>query len=228
MPDKKEFKSFAKHHLGICDSSVGGHISEQVKGMTRTVIEERPQQFREVDVFSLLIKNRIVFLGTEINSNVANTVAAQLLFLESVAPKKEITLYINSPGGSVYDGLAIYDTMQYISSPVATACIGLAASMGLVLLAGGARGSRTALPNARMMMHQPLGKAQGQMSDMEITVKEVVKTAEDLYKILSRHTGQPIDTIRKDSNRDYWMRTPEAKEYGIIDQALTYSAKEDQ
>jgi ATP-dependent Clp protease protease subunit len=219
MVNKNEFKKFATKHLGISDATVDKYVSE-VEGMTRSVIEERPQPFREIDVFSRLIMERIIFLGMPVGSEVANVVTAQLLFLESIAPKKSITLYLNTPGGSVYDGLAIYDTMQYISSPVGTTCVGLAASMGAVLLAGGEPGKRFSLPHSRIMIHQPLGRTQGQMADMEIAVQEITKLGEDLYGILSRHTGQSLETVRRDANRDYWMRALEAKEYGLIDDIL--------
>jgi len=220
MLDKKEFKKYATKHLGLREELLDHHIGE-VENMTRTVIEERPKPFREIDVFSRLIMNRIIFLGSTIDDNVANVVTAQLLFLESVGPEKQITLYINSPGGSVYDGLAIYDTMQYVKSAISTACIGLAASMGAVLLAGGAKGLRAALPHSRIMIHQPLGKAQGQMIDMEISVKQILALGEDLYKILAEHTGQTFETIQQDANRDYWMRANEAKNYGLIDKILS-------
>lgn len=216
---KEEFKKFATQHLGKPTELIDTQIAK-IEGMTRSVIEERPRPFREIDVFSRLIMNRIIFLGTGINGEVANVVTAQLLFLESVAPEKEITLYINSPGGSVYDGLAIYDTMQYISSSISTVCVGLAASMAAVLLTGGTKDKRAALPHSRIMIHQPLGKAQGQMADMEITVKQIIAIGEDLYAILAKHTGQPLDTIRKDANRDYWMRASEAQTYGLIDNVL--------
>lgn len=220
MLNKKEFKKYATKHLHLREELIDAHIGE-VENMTRTVIEERPRPFREIDVFSRLIMNRIIFLGSSIDDNVANVVTAQLLFLESVGPEKQITLYINSPGGSVYDGLAIYDTMQYVKSPISTACIGLAASMGAVLLAGGEKGMRAALPHSRIMIHQPLGKAQGQMVDMEISVKQILELGKDLYKILAKHTGQPFDTIQQDANRDYWMRASEAKSYGLIDKILS-------
>ena len=220
MLDKQAFKKYATKHLGLREELLDHHIGE-VEGMTRTVIEERPKPFREIDVFSRLIMNRIIFLGSAIDDKVANVVTAQLLFLESVNPEKQITLYINSPGGSVYDGLAIYDTMQYVKSPISTACIGLAASMGAVLLTGGEKGLRAALPHSRIMIHQPLGKAQGQMVDMEISVKQILALGEDLYKILAEHTGQDFATIQQDANRDYWMRAHEAKSYGLIDKILS-------
>jgi ATP-dependent Clp protease protease subunit len=188
--------------------------------MTRSVIEERPMNFREVDVFSRLMADRIIFMGLPVDDNIANIIVAQLLFLESADPKKDILMYLNSPGGSVYAGLGIYDTMQYVRPDVATVCTSLAASMGAVLLAGGASGKRSALPHARVMIHQPSGGAQGQSVDMEITVREIVKLRQELYEILAHHTGQTVEQIELDSNRDNWMRAEEAKTYGLIDEVL--------
>jgi ATP-dependent Clp protease protease subunit len=177
--------------------------------------------FREVDVFSRLMADRIIFFGMPVDDQIANIVVAQLLFLESADPKKDILMYINSPGGSVYAGMGIYDTMQYVRPDVATVCTSLAASMGAVLLAGGAAGKRAALPHARIMIHQPSGGAQGQSTDIEITAREIVKLREELYEILANHTGQTIEKIEADSDRDKWMRSYEAKEYGLIDEVLT-------
>ncbi|MBC8156139.1 MAG: ATP-dependent Clp protease proteolytic subunit [Bacteroidetes bacterium] len=188
--------------------------------MTRAVIEERPMNFREVDVFSRLMADRIIFMGTGVDDNIANIVVAQLLFLESADAKKDILMYINSPGGSVYAGLGIYDTMQYVRPDVATVCTSLAASMGAVLLAGGAAGKRSALPHARIMIHQPSGGAQGQSVDIEITAREIVKLREELYEIMAHHTGKTSEQIDKDSDRDNWFRAEEAKEYGLIDEVL--------
>ncbi|MBC5993356.1 ATP-dependent Clp protease proteolytic subunit [Pontibacter sp. SD6] len=189
--------------------------------MTRSVIEERPTNFREIDVFSRLIMDRIIFLGTQVDDFIANIITAQLLFLESADAKKDILLYINSPGGSVYAGLGIYDTMQYVSPDVATICTGLAASMGAVLLAGGAPNKRSALPHARVMIHQPMGGAQGQASDIEITAREILKLKKELYEILAQHSGKTYQEVYDNSDRDYWMRAEEAKEYGLIDEVLT-------
>jgi ATP-dependent Clp protease, protease subunit len=189
--------------------------------MTRSVIEERPTNFREIDVFSRLIMDRIIFLGTQVDDFIANIITAQLLFLESADAKKDILLYINSPGGSVYAGLGIYDTMQYVSPDVATICTGLAASMGAVLLAGGAKNKRSALPHARIMIHQPMGGAQGQASDIEITAREILKLKKELYEILADHSGKSYQEVYDNSDRDYWMRAEEAKEYGLIDEVLT-------
>ena len=173
-----------------------------------------------MDVFSRLMMDRIIFLGTGVNDQMANIIQAQLLFLESVDNKKDIQIYLNSPGGSVYAGLGIYDTMQYISPDVATICTGMAASMGAVLLCAGAHGKRTALPHSRVMIHQPSAGTQGMASDMEIALKEVLKMKEELYEIIAKHSGQPFEKVEKDSDRDYWMKADEAKEYGMIDEVL--------
>ncbi len=201
--------------------TVDGYVNHTVENMTRAIIEERPMNFREVDVFSRLMADRIIFFGMPVDDQIANIVVAQLLFLESADPKKDILMYINSPGGSVYAGMGIYDTMQYVRPDVATVCTSLAASMGAVLLAGGAAGKRAALPHARIMIHQPSGGAQGQSTDIEITAREIVKLREELYEILANHTGQTIEKIEADSDRDKWMRSYEAKEYGLIDEVLT-------
>ncbi|MCA6079257.1 ATP-dependent Clp protease proteolytic subunit [Fulvivirga sp. 1062] len=188
--------------------------------MTQYVIEERPGNFRAIDVFTRLISDRIIFLGMGVDSQIANIITAQLLFLESSDPKKDIIMYINSPGGSVYDGLGIYDTMQYVNPEVATICTGMAASMAAVLMCSGAKGKRAALPHARIMIHQPSGGMQGQSRDMEITLKQMQELRKDLYEILAKHTGQKYNKIEQDSDRDYWMRATEAKEYGLIDEVL--------
>ncbi len=225
MLDKNEFRKYAIGHRGV-NGTAFDQYTQFVENMTRSVIEERPTNFREIDVFSRLIMDRIIFLGTGVDDHIANIITAQLLFLESVDSKKDILLYINSPGGSVYAGLGIYDTMQYISPDVGTICTGLAASMGAVLLAGGADGKRAALPHSRIMIHQPSGGMQGQSSDMEITVKQILELKNELYEILSKHSGQSIDKIEKDSDRDYWMRADVAKEYGLVDEVLTKKVKE--
>ena len=198
---------------------------EKVENMTRSVIEERPTNFREIDVFSRLMMDRIIFLGMGIEENIANIITAQLLFLESVDSKKDILLYINSPGGSVYAGLGIYDTMQYVSPNVATICTGMAASMGAILLAGGTKNKRSALKHSRVMIHQPSGGMQGQSTDMEITLKQMQELRKDLYNILANHTGKSFNEIQKDSDRDKWMRADEAKKYGIIDEILIRKPK---
>lgn len=219
MLDKKEFRAYAVKDRGISGTSIDRY-TDQVESMTRTVIEERPTHFREIDVFSRLIMDRIIFLGMPVDDHIANIIIAQLLFLESVDAKKNVILYINSPGGVVYPGLGVYDTMHYIKPEVHTICTGLAASLGAVLLAGGAPGKRSALPHARIMIHQPLGGAQGQTSDMEITIKQMLEIKKDLYQILSKHTGKSHKEIEKHADRDYWMRALQAKEYGIIDEVL--------
>ncbi|MEL6559766.1 MAG: ATP-dependent Clp protease proteolytic subunit [Bacteroidota bacterium] len=220
MINKEELRKFSVKHQGISGSTFDNY-ADRVQNMTRAVIEERPGRFAEIDVFSRLIMDRIIFLGTGVDENIANIITAQLLFLESADPKKDILLYINSPGGSVYAGLGIYDTMNYVNPDVATICTGMAASMGAVLLAGGAENKRSALPHSRVMIHQPSGGMQGQSRDMEITLKQMQELRKDLYTILSNHTGKSYDDIEKDSDRDYWMRASEAKEYGLIDEVLT-------
>ena len=221
MNHGNEFRKYAVHHLGMNGLTVDGYMNHTIDNMTRSVIEERPMNFREVDVFSRLMADRIIFMGTGVDDNIANIIVAQLLFLESADAKKDILMYINSPGGSVYAGLGIYDTMQYVRPDVATVCTSLAASMGAVLLAGGAAGKRSALPHARVMIHQPSGGAQGTSVDIEITTREIVKLRHELYEILANHTGQSADQIAIDSDRDKWLRAYEAKEYGLIDEVLT-------
>ncbi len=221
MNHGQEFRKYAVKHLGMSGLTVDGYVNHTVENMTRAIIEERPMNFREVDVFSRLMADRIIFFGMPVDDQIANIVVAQLLFLESADPKKDILMYINSPGGSVYAGMGLYDTMQYVRPDVATVCTSLAASMGAVLLAGGAAGKRAALPHARIMIHQPSGGAQGQSVDIEITAREIVKLREELYEILANHTGQTIQQIEADSDRDKWMRAFEAKEYGLIDEVLT-------
>ncbi|UII35067.1 ATP-dependent Clp protease proteolytic subunit [Fulvivirga ulvae] len=188
--------------------------------MTQYVIEERPGNFRAIDVFTRLISDRIIFLGMGVDDQIANIITAQLLFLESSDPKKDIIMYINSPGGSVYAGLGIYDTMQYVNPEVATICTGMAASMAAVLMASGDKGKRAALPHSRIMIHQPSGGMQGQSRDMEITLKQMQELRKDLYEILAKHTSQKYEKIEQDSDRDYWMRAQEAKDYGLIDEVL--------
>lgn len=221
----QEFRKFAVHGMGLNGLTVDGYVNHtvenlKVENMTRAVIEERPMNFREVDVFSRLMADRIIFMGMGVDDNIANIIVAQLLFLESADPRKDILMYINSPGGSVYAGLGIYDTMQYVRPDVATVCTSLAASMGAVLLAGGAAGKRSALPHARVMIHQPSGGAQGQSVDIEITAREIVKLRNELYTILANHTGKTPEQIEKDSDRDNWFKADEAKEYGLIDEVL--------
>lgn len=226
MFDKNEFKKFATKHMGINSLTYDQYAHHAVRSMdvqnlTPYVIEERQLNVSQLDVFSRLMMDRIIFLGTGINSEVANIVQAQLLFLESTDPKRDVSLFLNSPGGGVYAGLGIYDTMQYISPDVATICTGIAASMGAVLLCAGEKGKRSALPHSRVMIHQPLGGAQGQSTDMEITVREIVKLREELYTIIANHSEQKYEKIEKDSNRDFWMKADEAVKYGMIDEVLT-------
>jgi ATP-dependent Clp protease protease subunit len=217
----KEFEKYATKHHGInsnyYDKIVG---SMNPTGMTPNIIEERQMNAVAMDVFSRLMMDRIIFMGTVINDQVANIVQAQLLFLESTDSAKDIQIYINSPGGGVYAGLGIYDTMQFIKPDVATICTGMAASMGAVLLCAGAKGKRSGLPHSRVMIHQPLGGAQGQASDIEITAREILILKKELYDIISKHSGQPYDKLVEDSDRDFWMKADKAKEYGMIDDIL--------
>lgn len=217
----KEFKEYATKHHGINSM----YYDKIVASMTPYIIEERPMNIASMDVFSRLMMDRIIFLGTGVDDYVANIIQAQLLFLQSVDSNKDISLYINSPGGSVYAGLGIYDTMQLVEPDVATLCAGMAASMGAVLLCAGADGKRSALPHSRVMIHQPSGGAQGVATDMEINLKEMLKLKEELYQIISHHSKQPYDKVFKDSERDYWMRADEAKEYGMIDEVLVRHKK---
>ncbi|BDD08632.1 ATP-dependent Clp protease proteolytic subunit [Fulvitalea axinellae] len=224
MINKEEFRKFAVKGQGLAGTTVDSYIGH-VENMTRSVIEERPTNFREIDVFSRLMMDRIIFLGTQVDDIIANVITAQLLFLESADATKDILLYVNSPGGSVYAGLGIYDTMQYVNPDVATICTGLAASMGAVLLAGGAKGKRSSLPHSRVMIHQPLGGAQGQASDIEITAKQILILKKELLQILADHSGKSYEEVEQHSDRDYWMRADEAKEYGLIDEVLVRHKK---
>jgi ATP-dependent Clp protease protease subunit len=224
--DGKEFLKYAVKHHGMNSMHVENYINKvysthQISNLTRTVIEERQMPFREVDVFSRLMMDRIIFLGTDVNDYIASIIQAQLLFLESSDSRSDVQIYINSPGGDVYSGLGIYDTMQYVGMDVATICTGVAASMAAVILCAGAKGKRTALRHARVMIHQPLGGVGGKVSEVLITVNEIRKLKHELYEIISDHSGQPIEKVEKDSDRDYWMRASEAKEYGMIDEVLT-------
>jgi ATP-dependent Clp protease protease subunit len=218
--NKNEFRKFAVHGQNLNGLTVDRYMNH-VEMMTRAVIEERPMNFREVDVFSRLMADRIVFLGAAVDDNIANVIIAQLLFLESADTKKDILLYINSPGGSVYAGMGIYDTMQYIRPDVATICTGMAASFGAVLLCGGTAGKRSALPHTRIMIHQPHGGAQGQSVDIEIATRQYVQLRNELYEIIAHHSGRPFAQIEKDADRDYWLKAEEAKAYGLIDEVLT-------
>jgi len=215
-----EFKKFATKHMGISSLTLHQFNSIHASYISPTIIEERQLNIAQMDVFSRLMMDRIIFLGIPIDDYVANIIQAQLLFLDSSDPGKDIQLYFNSPGGSVHAGLGIYDTMQYISCDVATICTGMAASMAAVLMTAGTKGKRSALKHSRIMIHQPMGGAQGQASDMEITVREIKKLKHELYEIIADHSGQPIEKVEKDSDRDYWMTAEEAKEYGMIDDIL--------
>ena len=225
MSTRKEFLKYAVKDRGFTSHHVEDYISavHGPENMTRTVIEERQMPFREVDVFSRLMADRIIFLGTGVDDYIANIIQAQLLFLESTDPGKDIQIYINSPGGSVTAGLAIYDTMQQVAPDVVTICYGLAASMGAFLLSGGTKGKRLALPNARIMIHQPLGGAQGQAVDIEIQAKEILYLKETLNGLMADHTGQPLDKISEDTDRDYFLSPAEAVEYGLIDRVVDSS-----
>ena len=216
MDYSKEFKKYATQHRGISSMYYDAIISS----MTPYIVEERQLNVAQMDVFSRLMMDRIIFLGTDVNSNVANIIQAQLLFLESVDASKDIQIYINSPGGEVYSGLGIYDTMQFIKPDVATICTGMAASMAAVLLCAGAQGKRSALPHSRVMIHQPLGGAQGQASDIEITAREILKIKEELALIIAKHTGKSTEEVIRTGDRDYWMIASEAKDFGMIDEVL--------
>ena len=219
----KEFQKFAtKHHKinSMYYDKIVSRVTPPV-GMTPYILEERQLNVSQMDVFSRLMMDRVIFLGTGIDDQIANIVQAQLLFLESTDASKDIQIYVNSPGGGVYAGLGIYDTMQYIKPDVATICTGMAASMGAVLLCAGANGKRAALPHSRVMIHQPLGGAQGQASDIEITAREIMKLKDELYQIIAKHSGQTMEKVHHDSDRDYWMKADEDKAYGMIDEVLT-------
>ncbi|MDR2495618.1 MAG: ATP-dependent Clp endopeptidase proteolytic subunit ClpP [Tannerellaceae bacterium] len=213
------FRSYATKHLGLNSNTLDSYTRIS-SSLTPYILEERQLNVQAMDVFSRLMMDRIIFLGTGIDDQVANIIQAQLLFLDSSDPGKNISVYINSPGGYVYAGYGIYDTMQFISSEVSTICTGMAASMASILLAAGAKGKRFALKHARIMIHQPLGGAQGQATDIEIAAREIIKTKKELYTTLSEHTGQPYDQIEKDGERDFWMNPEEARNYGMIDDIL--------
>jgi ATP-dependent Clp protease protease subunit len=225
MNTGKEFEKYAVKHKGISSNTLHGYIKHNVTNLTPNIIEERPMNVAVMDVYSRLMMDRIIFLGYPVNDEVANIITAQLLFLESTDRTRDIQLYINSPGGGVYSGLGLYDTMQFVTPDIATICTGIAASMAAVLMAAGAHGKRSALKHSRIMMHQPSAGAAGQASDVEITVNEVRKVKHELYEILSNHTGQTIEKVTKDSNRDYWMTAEDAKNYGLIDEVLLTNSK---
>ena len=223
----KDFRKYAVKHLGLNGLALDQYVSQISDNyyVSPTIIEERTLNMAQMDVFSRLMMDRIIFLGTQIDDYAANVIQAQLLYLDSSDPGKDISIYINSPGGSVYAGLGIYDTMQYISSEVSTICTGMAASMAAVLLVAGERGKRFGLRHSRVMIHQPLGGVQGQASDIEITAREIKKIKDELYTIISNHSGVPFEKVERDSDRDYWMIASEAKEYGMIDEVLINSKK---
>ena len=217
----KEFEKYAVKHKGISSGTLHNYQSHfNPTNLTPYIIEERPMNIAQMDVFSRLMMDRIIFLGEGINDYVANIITAQLLFMESVDRTRDIQMYINSPGGSVYAGLGVYDTMQFISPDVSTICTGIAASMGQVLLCAGVKGKRTALKHSRIMMHQPSGGIGGQATDIEITAREIKKLRQELYEITASHTGKTVEEIAKDSDRDYWLTSTEAKEYGLVDEVL--------
>ena len=216
-----DFRKYATRHLGMNSMVLDDVVSTQNQYLNPYILEERQLNVTQMDVFSRLMMDRIIFLGTEIDAYTANTLQAQLLYLDSVDPGKDISIYLNSPGGSVYAGLGIYDTMQFVTSDVATICTGMAASMAAVLLVAGAEGKRSALTHSRVMIHQPMGGAQGQASDIEITAREIQKLKKELYTIIADHSHTDFDKVWADSDRDYWMTAQEAKEYGMVDQVLS-------
>ncbi|MBP3762759.1 MAG: ATP-dependent Clp endopeptidase proteolytic subunit ClpP [Bacteroidales bacterium] len=216
-----EFEKYATRHRGISSTTMAKYTSAINASLTPYIVEERQLNVAQMDVFSRLMMDRIIFLGTAIDDYTANVIQAQLLFLENMDPEREITIYLNSPGGSVYAGLGIYDTMQFIQPKVATICTGLAASMASVLLCAGEKGRRSALPHSRVMIHQPMGGADGQATDMEITVREILKLKKELYEIIAKHSGQPFEQVESDSDRDHWFTAEEALQYGMIDEVLT-------
>ena len=222
---KNDFRDYAVKHLGMNGLALDQYAAAAGNAITSsyispTIIEERQLNVAQMDVFSRLMMDRVIFLGTDVNDYTANVIQAQLLYLDSTDPGKDVSIYINSPGGSVYAGLGIYDTMQYISSDVSTICTGMAASMAAVLLVSGAAGKRFALRHSRVMIHQPMGGAQGQASDIEITAREIQKLTKELYTIIADHSGQSFEKVERDSDRDYWMTSFEAKDYGMIDDVL--------
>lgn len=232
--NNNDFKNYATNHMGINSLTLDAFERSQYSGIASsgyispTIIEERKLNIASMDVFSRLMMDRIIFLGVPINDYVANIIQAQLLYLDTVKDQRDIQMYINSPGGSVYAGLGIYDTMQYINSEVSTICTGMAASMAAVLMVAGEKGKRSALPHSKIMIHQPMGGAHGQAADIEIAAKEMQKVKKDLYLIISKHTGQSYKKVWKDSDRDYWMTSEEAKSYGCIDEILVKDDKNDE
>lgn len=227
MSFNSEFEKYAVKHRGMSSNTLHSYASHLVTALTPNIIEERPMNVAVMDVYSRLMMDRIIFLGYPINDEVANIITAQLLFLDSSDRTRDINMYINSPGGSVYAGLGVYDTMQYVSPDVATICIGMAASMGSVLLAAGTAGKRAALKHSRVMMHQPSGAIGGQATDIEITVKEIRKLKRELYDIVTHHSNQTVERVEADFDRDYWMTATEAKEYGLVDEVLLVNPRKE-
>ncbi|MEA4937784.1 MAG: ATP-dependent Clp endopeptidase proteolytic subunit ClpP [Paludibacter sp.] len=223
--NQNEFRKYATKHLGMNGMALDQYMDITSNYISPSILEERQLNVTQMDVFSRLMMDRIIFLGTQVDDYTANVIQAQLLFLDSSDPGKDISIYLNTPGGSVYAGLGIYDTMQFIGSDVATICTGMAASMGAVLLVAGTKGKRSALKHSRVMIHQPMGGAQGQASDIEITAREIQKLKKELYQIIADHSDNPFDRIEKDSDRDYWMTAQEAVEYGMIDKVLINDKK---
>jgi ATP-dependent Clp protease protease subunit len=228
MDYSKEFRKYANKHLGISSMNLDQYSAAYNNYISPTIIEERQMNVAQMDVFSRLMMDRIIFLGVPINDTVSNIVQAQLLFLESADPAKDIQIYLNSPGGAVHSGLGIYDTMQYITPDVATICTGMAASMGAIILAAGKSGKRSALPHSRIMIHQPMGGAEGAAADIEITAREILKLRKELYNLLAKHTGNTYKKIEKDSDRDYWMTAEEAQKYGMVDEVLERKSDEEE
>jgi ATP-dependent Clp protease protease subunit len=223
----KEFEKYAVKHRGISSNTLHGYRQHNVTNLTPYIIEERPLNVASMDVFSRLMMDRIIFMGEPINDYVANIVTAQLLFLDSTDRSRDIQMYINSPGGGVYAGLGIYDTMQFVTPDIATICTGIAASMGAILMCAGVKGKRSALKHSRVMLHQPSGGIGGQATDIEITAREIKKTKQELYNIISQHTGKPVDQVAVDCDRDFWMTAEESKEYGLVDEVLIKNPKKD-
>ncbi|MFW6043200.1 MAG: ATP-dependent Clp endopeptidase proteolytic subunit ClpP [Marinilabiliaceae bacterium] len=228
MNDQNDFQKYATKHMGVNSLVLDKYTAVTSNYISPTIIEERQLNVASMDVFSRLMMDRIIFLGVPIDDTVANIIQAQLLYLDSVDSTKDISIYINSPGGNVHSGLGIYDTMQFISSDIQTICTGMAASMGAVLLTAGTKGKRSALKHSRVMIHQPMGGAQGQAADIEITAREILKLKKELYQIISDHTGNTYKKVEKDSDRDYWMTSEEALKYGMIDEVLARTKSDDQ
>ncbi len=227
MNPAKEFEKYAVKHRGISSNTLNDYEKYVVTNLTPNIIEERPMNVAVMDVYSRLMMDRIIFLGYPLNDEVANIITAQMLFLESTDRHRDIQMYINCPGGSVYSGLGVYDTMQYITPDVSTICIGMAASMAAVLMCAGTKGKRTALKHARIMMHQPSGAIGGQASDIEITVNEIKKIKRELYEVISYHTGKSVKQVEKDCDRDFWMTSQESKEYGLVDEVLLINPRKE-